>query len=205
MKKQKIHILEYLLHPYVISLLIAIGVIFLLPNYFSKYQLVEDFDKNFTTVNNKFFYEDIDGDGFSERVILFDNLNYGNNASYHIYKANGDVVDQFNLDTKFPKSKIAWFQDANFNGTKEIYILTKSNDSIFLNIQEHIDFKRPIEKKIFVDKITGYQGNYEFIYGRDRKIAGVNYDTDYVHFTVSANYGGNPRKNIDTTLKMMKS
>ncbi len=103
MKKQKIHILEYLLHPYVISLLIAIGVIFLLPNYFSKYQLVEDFDKNFTTVNNKFFYEDIDGDGFSERVILFDNYKFGNNASYHIHKANGDVVDQFNLDTKLSK------------------------------------------------------------------------------------------------------
>ena len=177
-----------------ISFFITILILWLIPNYFSKFELVEDFDKNFNTINNKFFYEDLDNDGYSERIILFDNTRFGNKVAYHIHKSNGEIVDQFNLRTEFCGSKIAWFQDANHNGIKEIYILARSNDSLFLHIQEHTNLRNPIEKTVFIDKLTNYNGVFDINIGRDRIIKDVNYDKDFIHFAVTAGYGGNPRK-----------
>lgn len=182
-----------MLNPFVIALLITLGILLCLPNYFSKYQLIEDKDLYFNPINNKFYYEDLNGDGFSERIILMDNGQKDNTASYMFYNSSGDFIDQFNLDTKFPVSKTAWFQDANSNGIKEMYLLTSSNDSVFLNSFEHISYKNPVVKKIFIDKMTSYKGVFNLAGGRKRKLDFSNYDTNFIHFTVSVGYGGNPR------------
>ncbi|WP_181374549.1 sensor histidine kinase [Polaribacter aquimarinus] len=207
MKKRKFNFLDYLLNPYVISFCITIGVLLLLPNYFNKYLLIEGNDKKFNTKDSRFFYEDIDNDGLSEKVILINN-NETKKASYMLFHDNGDLIDQFNLDTEFDLDKQAWFQDTNANNIKEIYILTKSNDSIFLTIQEHISWEKPVKEKVFVDAITPFNGVYHFRGGRPSSLYNLNYPKKYVHFSICVGYGGNPRsvyRYDPTTKTILKS
>jgi hypothetical protein len=44
-----------------------------------------------------------------------------------------------------------WFQDVNNNGFKEIYTVTQSKDSIFLNIFEPFVPQKIDRKRIFID------------------------------------------------------
>ena len=52
-----------------------------------------------------------------------------------VFNSNDEIIDQFNFESSFlTENKIAMFYDIDDNGFKEIYNLTKSKDSVFLNI-----------------------------------------------------------------------
>ena len=132
---------------------------FFLPNNFPKYEITL-INQEIISNSKRVFFNDIDGDGKSEKFVLM--IGEFGNASYILYNGDGALVDRFNLTTKFSLYRNAWFQDANKNGTKEFYILTKSNDSIFLNIHEHLNENKVFQNKIFVDKIGEHKGTFNF-------------------------------------------
>ena len=189
--KRKLDFLSILLNPYLISIFLTIGILFSLPEYFSKYQLVE-INEYFNNIpDSNVFYEDLDNDGLSEKIILQEN-NF-KNASYMLFNSNSDFIDQFNLDTKFSRIKYAWFQDTNQNKIKEIHLLTQSSDSIFLTIQEHISLKNVTTKKVFIDTISGFQGKYRFSGYTTRISRFVNDERVSNVFCIMVGFGGNPR------------
>ena len=160
----KHRLISIFLNPYVIAFAIALFVIWLIPDYFSKYQVVLD-ESEFVNgdKNNRVYFSDLDGDGKSEKIIA--QLSTTNSASYVVYNANGDFIDQFNFAGQFPNiSKKLWFQDANTNHIKEIYFISKRNDSAFLNIFEPKDWSKFNPKEIYVDSIATYNGDQYFGY-----------------------------------------
>jgi hypothetical protein len=90
MKKQLLH---FLLNPYFLSAIIAVGIIISLPNYFKKYQ-VELIDVNKIHRGSGLYFEDLDNDGYYERIQS--QTNTLGNSSYLVFKSNGDQLDQFN-------------------------------------------------------------------------------------------------------------
>lgn len=176
-----------------------------LPNAVSKYEnklVGQDIMPN----SKKVFFEDINGDNKSEKIVLINN-NFGN-ASYLLYDNNDAFINQQNLSTKYNRYRDVWFQDENNNGTKEFYLLTKSNDSVFLNIHEHFTQKSIVKSKIFVDKIGVHNGDYDFT---TREINNYFYKgnkTKEVVFSLNVGYGMFPRsiyKYNSTTKKISKS
>ena len=173
-----------------ISFCITIGVLALLPNYFPKYTITL-IKKGRNDLKNEVHDVDLNFDGKSEQFVFGENNI--KNASYTYIAANGGVIDQYNFDTKFGVNKAYWFEDANNNGIQELYLLTKSNDSVFLNIHEHKEKRKIWKERIFVDTIEGYNQKNSFNGGIYNKLNKNRYQKNSVAFHITVGFGGAPR------------
>ena len=125
----KQRIVSIVLNPYVIVLYVSFAIIYCLPEYFSKFK-IELIKSETKEVSTQMYYFDLDSDGISERVEA--QINTLGNASYLIYKSNGDFVDQYNLRGSYPtEQKGLWFSDINKNGYNEIFTIIQKADSAF--------------------------------------------------------------------------
>ncbi|PQJ79565.1 sensor histidine kinase [Polaribacter porphyrae] len=195
----------FLLNPYIISIIIAFFVITLTPDLLKEYE-INFISKEKLASSKKVIFEDIDNDKKSEKITFLSKQ--ASRASYILQDKNGAIIDQYNLSSEFAKHSNYWFQDINKNGFKELYLITKSNDSIFLNIHEHFVDKGIWKEKIFVDKIGVYKGFYKFSASQGenklKKILKIN----EIVFSISAGFGLKPRniyKYNYTTGKVEKS
>ncbi|MBT8385332.1 MAG: hypothetical protein KJO83_06455, partial [Bacteroidia bacterium] len=94
-------LLQLLLNPFIIAGLISLIVISFLPDYFSKYK-VDLVNQEKVSLEGIVYYADLNNDGKSEKIDALKSQSPNNyNASYMVYKSNGDFVDQFNLDNPF--------------------------------------------------------------------------------------------------------
>ena len=149
----KQRLLNLLLSQYTIALLISMVVVYFIPDYFSKYNIEYVSNDLSGDLNNLIYYEDLNGDNISEKIVS--QLEGLNKASFLLYKSNGDLVNQYNFDKPFAgKFKYLWFQDADGNGLNEIYFITQSSDSLFLNSSEPFGKGQMNRKNIFIDKIA---------------------------------------------------
>ena len=174
------------------AIVISVGIIMCLPITFHKYEVVKERIER-VNIGNVVYYHDLDGDGKSEKIE--GQLNKFDNASYLIFKSNGDHIDQFNLDTKFPNyTKSMWFQDIDGNGYAEIYILSLSQDSIFLNIHEPLKNSGINKQRIFVDLID-IPNKDDFGFGSIRASSFYEIHSDWkdIIFDVSAGFAQFPR------------
>jgi len=158
--KQKL--LQLLLNPYIISGFISIAIIYFLPDYFSKYK-VDAVNQEIVSAGSHVHYADLDGDNKSEKIFTQKAQSPDNyNASYSLYSSDGDIIDQFNFDKPFAdKYKTIWFQDVNNNGFKEIYVVTKLLDSVYLNIYEPFASNKIDRTNIFIDVMSEFDDEYE--------------------------------------------
>lgn len=196
---------SFLLNPFVIGLFITMGVIFILPNAFPKYE-ISLVNQEVILGLKRVYFNDIDGDNKSEKFVLLNSKK--GKASYIMYDSNDALIDQFNLSTEYSWYRNVWFQDANNNGVNEFYLLTKSKDSIFLNIHEHFTNKKVIKKKIFVDKIGNNKGEFTFSSRRVNGYFSTLNETNEIIFDINVGYGKTPRnvyKYNYTTNKIKKS
>ena len=182
---------NFLLSPFVISLFITIGIVIFSPNLFSKYEINLIKDEPLASFK-KIVHADIDNDQKSEKFVLRGNQE-NNNASYILFNNDGGLIGQYNLSTRFSKYKNIWFQDSNNNGVKELYIITKSNDSIFLNIHEHILENKIWEEKIFIDKIGIHKNRYDFVAITHHNYFDTENSAKEIVFGINTGYGKTPR------------
>ena len=180
----------FLLNPYFIAFVITVCIICVTPNVFEKYEIVRVSNESLNN-NKRVVFEDIDNNGKSEKLIFLGRKEP--RASYILEDENGAIVDQFNLESKYPNHTNFWFQDANKNGVKEFYIITKSQDSIFLNIHEHFVKNGLWEEKIFIDKISSYKEGYTFLISRGLEGFTDDLKTNDIIFGISAGFGLGPR------------
>ncbi len=184
-------IISLLLSQYFIAFCIALGIIAFLPNYFLKYNITLKSQASFQNENERVYYADLNNDGKSEKIYCFDNVN--KLACLNIFTDKGDLIDQWNFDNYFPKGvKILWFLDANNNGSKEIYFITKKKDSAFLNVIEPL-LKNGIDKRhIFIDLIQPFNKVYKFRPSNNASLLKSGIENE-VLFTLETGFSGSPR------------
>ncbi len=192
-------LLSILLHPLFIALAISLVIIYFLPDYFTKYK-VELVNNEYVSVNYRIYYQDLNNDNNSEKIVSYDN-SLGN-ACFDIHSPNGDVFDQWNFTSKHSSSyKYLWFYDVNNNGYKEIYLITQKKDSIFLNIEEPF-VKNGIHKNnILIEVIKEHNGKFKIFTNMFGAYDVNSNDEKDIFFALKRGFSGNPRSVYKYNLK----
>jgi len=187
MKKK---LFSFLLNPFVITTIVTVVIIFITPNYFSRYSIELIDEQPIRSSNALIYFEDINNDGKTERISAHSN-NDGF-ACFEVRRMNYEVIDQWNFDTKYSRDVgVLGFFDMNNNGFKEVSTITTNDDSIFLNIVEPFNEKKFSHRKIFVDTMHLHNGNRLIYVGRKNMISKLNNEEFY--FNISSGYSGYPR------------
>lgn len=123
-------LLKLFSHTLFLTLLLTSIIIFILPFNQNKYhaKLVTQTPKS---MNENFFYTDLDGDKRDEQIKVIKTLNKITNMI--VFKGE-DIVDQWNLDGTPLGEEYLICVDLNNNGSKEVLFFSYDNNKIFLNI-----------------------------------------------------------------------
>jgi len=132
-------LIRIITHPFFIGLVITLIFIPTLIPEINKYK-VEVVEKQNRREGRSLFYSDLDNDLSSEIIRIQDNP-YRLNIV--VFKGKG-IIDQYNLRSKPLSDEFIFAEDFNNDGFKELFLLTRRNDSLFLSV---ID---PLNKKGFV-------------------------------------------------------
>jgi len=119
-------------YPAIFALAAGLLIIILLPPIFEKYK-AEIIDHQNIYYNNHLIFDDVNMDGFSERIsisIVNSNFSYVN-----FYDEKNALSNVWNIHGKVNTNSLS-FCDYNNDSKKEIYLLSLCNDSIFLNKYE---------------------------------------------------------------------
>jgi hypothetical protein len=183
--------LQIISQPLIISLILTFVLIYFLPDFFTKHQ-VTHLTSQFYDRHNTTYFEDLNGDLKSEKILYYENVL--GKASFEIHDADGYLIDQWNFTSSHAsKNWELWFFDANNNGFKEIYMITKRNDSVLLNIEEPFS-KDPFSKKdILIEELKNTDEEIffsTFIYGVSDS---DNNRSKEVFISLNTGFHGDPR------------
>ncbi len=184
--------LDIISSPFILALPIAIGIILVLPDFFNKYEAKLVSSGNSHKVNSVEEYHDLDGDGYSERVIVYNNtLGY---PAMQVLHHDGSTVKQWDFTGRFSERTDHFYcGDMNNDGIKEIYLFTIKSDSLLMHaiapFTENVNlFKNKLISKVWKHNDT-VQVNVEY---------GTFYDLDEdgikeMIFAVKAGFSLQPR------------
>ncbi|OQX78448.1 MAG: hypothetical protein B6D61_05505, partial [Bacteroidetes bacterium 4484_249] len=190
MKQQLINIIANTF--FLALVLFAVVFLFIPEGLFEKYKI--DFVSSKIIKEGSYvFYEDLNNDGTSEiirRYIDSDGMN-----AMNIYLLDGTIIDQFNFGRKVKLFHLIFTFDRDNNGLKEIYNLSYSNDSIFLNWVEPMNESDNMPQAVFVTTMAyNKYGNIDYS-NISFQIADLNKDgNNELLFTVNGGYSKFPRK-----------
>jgi len=144
---------KILISPWLLAIIPAIAVMFVLPHMSSLYRLqVEDTGKAGSTS----VYYDLDSDTITEIISSGRGIPYYNIL---VKDNNSRVFDQWNLKDDFhPTISNIFFGNIDNDLFKEIFVFTHKNDSLFLNVNEFFDPNGIRTERIFITKI-GFVNN----------------------------------------------
>ena len=152
--------LNILLHPLLLSLPFAVILILLLPDSFDKYKLSLDEQFKLSGTNYRYYYHDLDHDGYSEAIKR--NINKDGSSNFVVFTHTGGIINQWNFKNPWVPHSEFIFGDCNNNGLDEIYGFTWSGDSIFLEGIEVSDHPDTICEKLFIDRIANFGDQNDF-------------------------------------------
>ena len=174
-----------------IALLLTLALHPLLPEWFEKYTLdMREDTRSFPNPN--LLYHDFDHDGFSELAVLKYQRDIDESA-LKIYAYNGGLLNQWTLEERWlPHSMI--FGDYNKDGNDEVYVFTKTRDSLFLYAIDPQSTKKFIIYRAFIARAPQKVKRWDL-----RPIAGLFTDSDGdgfddLLFNVMAGYAKQPRQ-----------
>ncbi len=128
----------YLLKSYFLALVLSFIVIIFLPNIFDKYK-IEVVDQGIveTSENLKVYCNDMDNDGFSEKIYSYE---YKGNHSLQVITHDGGIIDQWNPDGIIAgQEERLVCGDYDKDGFDEVYTFYQRNDTVFLYCFEPTD------------------------------------------------------------------
>ncbi len=200
MKKR---ISSILFNQYFISFIISLVIIFLLPNVFSKYLIELKEQDILSRQSARVYFQDLNNDNTDEKIYGY--INDAGNASFEVHNDNKELLGQWNYLFKFPKDiGDLFFLDANNNGYKEIYTVTKKKDSLFLNIIEPL-LEGGIDKKnIFIDVMAEYGGVFETRIGNFNLVENKNHTEQNIYFNINSGFSSYPRNIYKLNLQQNK-
>ena len=191
MKQSLINILA---SPFFIALvLFAVVFIFIPKDLFIKYKLEQVFYDIPVSAGNIIHCDDLNFDGKSEKTKRYID-NKGMNAM-NVYTNKGLIIDQFNLGRKAELTTKLYAFDRDKNGLKEVYTLSHSNDSIFLNWAEPMNNTDNIPQSRFITTMCyNKYGNIDY---RVRSFRCADLDNDgnnEILCAINGGYSKFPRK-----------
>jgi len=137
--------------PFFHSLLITVGILFFLPDFFTRY-IIEPRSSGTTTGENEVvYYQDLDSSGYSEKILSFfstDSLH-----AIQIFDSADGFIEQWNIHGKIPgAAERLHFADLNQDGINEITAFALKDDTLILSCfnpftkNEYIQYERRIAK-----------------------------------------------------------
>lgn len=178
-----------------ISLVLLGLLVPLIPSGPSKYELVITNDLNLAP-KSRLYYEDLDNDGESERLISTTNI-WGN-ACVIGYTSEGKLINQWNSNAPpLNINRKLYFYDLNRDGSKEIFQFTLNQDSIELNIHGSDSSISKFRSFNPVDKIGNFNPEINYANNNDIRDTGlkalVENGGPSIYFAISAGFTGYPR------------
>ena len=148
---------EVITHPAALSIPVSIIIILLLPQVFNRF-MVEKITTGKISFTHKISYSDFDADGFSEKIVYKNFLS--RNPIIIVYKKE-KIVDQWNFQGRLLLNKEYLYCDYDSDGTKEIFVFTIENDSIFFyGINPYKKNEHHFYRK-FIHKLNKRTGKYD--------------------------------------------
>jgi len=184
--------LEYLI-PGILALVITLILIRTVPILSEEYTMKLQ-DNRSTAPEDYVYYEDMDGDGTSERLAIYYNV-AGNLAVSVAELSSGTTINQFNLPGVLTElGATLEIHDIDTNGIKDIFICTEKNDSLFLTVIDNLYGHPTVTRLYFLDRISQFNDNadYNFIPGGISDLTGDG-SPEYV-FAVNGGYALQPRR-----------
>ena len=142
-------LLPLLTHPVVLSLSVTVVIILLFFPHVSKYML-EIKEQIYKKADKIEFWDDLDGNKYSDRILFTE---YPNNitAVTVLFKGKKDLNEwTVRGRSVFTNNNNFFTGDFDGNGTKEIYVFTVINDSLFLHQISRLFEKPPLSFTRFV-------------------------------------------------------
>ncbi len=143
-------ILQVLANPFLLPLLPAAVIMALLPIDYKPFVL-EIQDRQSLAPNNSIYYDDITGDGYSERILTGEEDTY---TWVKIYDHNGVLFDQWNFVGRQEYLSFihtpAITKDYNGDGRKAVFVFTLAADSLFLHMIDDLENPRPRLRNRFI-------------------------------------------------------
>jgi hypothetical protein len=110
--------------------------------------------------NYLYYYEDLENDGNSERIEYI--MDHPQLTGLLVYK-NGKTVDQWNFKGKWANTISPFISDYDQDGSKEIFVFSMHNDSIFMHCVDVMNRKVEIENKAICKTWKDRGGEYDFL------------------------------------------
>ena len=145
-------LINFFLHPAFIALVISLLIIWALPPVFNKFEVKLTDSLISLREGDIRCYHDFNHDGNSEFVILSFHAPTGKKPYFSIKDQNNLIYNDWPLSQGewLPYHNNVFFGDFDNNGQDEVYGLTISNDSIFLNGIEPLGSKKFVVKNKFI-------------------------------------------------------
>jgi len=146
-------------NPYFLSLVAVFVVILLLPYNFPKYSLTLVDKEKMDTVNIRVSYDDMDGNGFSDKIVAFNNpvktCGLALTLMPSLLIQEWDFPGQF----VFNNTDFVVTGDYDGDGKKEIFAFSISHDSLYLNIIPHPYILNNLDFiSVFITKLNTLNG-----------------------------------------------
>lgn len=183
----------YLLHPLLLSLVLAMVLILFDPFSWSLYriQLVNEGPVD-RLANESIFHYDLNNDGITEWIRLKDNIL--GNTSVKVSKTYQGIHGQWNLYGKYPGTKQCNVNDWNRDGIAEIFIVTQKDDSAFLNYFTPYGSGSERTHKVFLTTIGRHPDTLDFYAGK-AAFFDLNRDSkNEVILSINAGFARKPRR-----------
>lgn len=140
--KKRWNSLAFFSNEWILAIVPALVIIFLLPDILVKYRL--ELQRTSNREENKLlvFYHDMNKDGVKEQIDI-SNF-YGKDCACVIWKTDVALASQFNLYGKVPlqyELTKPIFCDVTNDGCDDLFVFTQKEDSIFLNAIDNVKKK----------------------------------------------------------------
>ncbi|MDZ7774346.1 MAG: histidine kinase [Bacteroidales bacterium] len=147
---KKFTIYNYALaYPVIIALVAGLIIILLMPPIFEKYK-IEVVDHQNIFYDNHIHYQDINNDGYSERISI---SAVNNDYSYvNFYNEKKAISNVWNIHGKVNSKSLA-FADYNDDGKQEVYLLSLFQDSLYLNCYAISEKHQGVSRSVFITTI----------------------------------------------------
>jgi len=150
------------LSPWFIAMPVTLLLILLLPDVFRKYS-AEIIENRSSHKKDGFEYHaDLNGDGASEHIVLFNNTE--GKASVKILARNGFILDHFYFPGEIipdPRSLVTGVFDST--DRIGIFLITRSNDSIFLQGVVPDGKEKILFRDVYITKIPRQNGKRDYV------------------------------------------
>ena len=151
--------LSLITHPVFLSMAVTLAVILLFIPPAPKYS-IHQIDQIYNTQVPVIFYDDLDGNGYSDRILVSNYIRDRGFTALAIRLQPALFLQEWDFHGTFINDGEQVIRTGDFdgNGRKEVYLFTVSQDSVFLHIVSDFFNKTPVHASRFISVIKILNG-----------------------------------------------